>query len=187
MNPLILTLFGEEYAPEPKKAPGKTRAKKNAAGDEPSAEPPETGAVAQKPARKKRAVAQKAKAPKKVVKKIPVVSSSAILNGWQPEKQYYTIGEVAALFKVNTSHIRFWTNEFAMKVRTTRKGDRLYTPDQILEIRTIYYLVKERGFTLAGAKARLKEEKKGVAESVSLKDSLYKLRNQLMAIREQLD
>ena len=105
---------------------------------------------------------------------------------WKGEKNYYSIGEVADLFKVKTSHIRFWTNEFKLKVRTTRKGDRLYTPDQVREIRTIYHLVKERGFTLAGAKARLKSQNKKDMETIDLKDSLIQLRNKLVAIKNQL-
>ena len=102
------------------------------------------------------------------------------------DKQYYTIGEVAELFKVNTSHVRFWTNEFEIKVRTTRKGDRLYTKEHIAEIKTIHHLVKERGFTLSGAKAKLKERKKTEVAAVDLKTSLLQLRSQLAAIRKQL-
>jgi DNA-binding transcriptional MerR regulator len=71
-------------------------------------------------------------------------------------------------------------------VRTTKKGDRLYTPAQIHELCGIYQLVKEKGFTLAGAKAKLKEEKKGPIEAVNLKQSLLKLRSQLSAIRTKL-
>jgi DNA-binding transcriptional MerR regulator len=110
----------------------------------------------------------------------------AVLAGWQAEKQYYTIGEVAGLFKVNTSHIRFWTNQFELKVRTTRKGDRLYTPDLVQELRMIYHLVKERGFTLAGAKAKLKESKKGELEAVNLRQSLLNMRNHLVELRNRL-
>lgn len=102
-------------------------------------------------------------------------------------KQYYSIGEVADMFKVKTSHIRFWTTEFNLKVRTTRKGDRLYNMDQIKELRAIHHLVKERGFTLAGARAKLKEEKKNIeVESVDLKKSLLHLRAKLVAIKNQL-
>lgn len=102
-------------------------------------------------------------------------------------KQYYSIGEVADMFKVKTSHIRFWTTEFNLKVRTTRKGDRLYNMDQIRELRAIHHLVKERGFTLAGARAKLKEEKKKIeVESVDLKKSLLHLRAKLVAIKNQL-
>ena len=109
-----------------------------------------------------------------------------ILDGWDDSKKYYSIGEVATLFKVKTSHIRFWTNEFALKVRTTRKGDRLYTPELVKEIRIIYHLVKERGFTINGAKTKLKEQKKVSVESIDLKQSLLQLRNKLVTIRNQL-
>ena len=116
-----------------------------------------------------------------------LVVANQFLDDWQPEKQYYSIGEVAGFFQINTSHIRFWTKEFSIKVRTTKKGDRLYTPDQIYELRSIYHLVKERGFTLAGARVRLKEEKKKVTEALSLKQSLLKLKKHLTNIRQQLD
>jgi DNA-binding transcriptional MerR regulator len=162
MNPQILTLFGEEPAPEQINAVGKSRASSKKAKD------------------------TKADNGVNASKKKMVSAQADILNGWKAEKQYYSIGEVATLFKVNTSNIRFWTKEFALKVRTTRKGDRLYSPDQIREIQTIYHLVKERGFTLAGAKVKMKTEKKGVVESISLKQSLFKLRNQLVSIRNQL-
>ncbi len=109
-----------------------------------------------------------------------------VLAEWEPAKQYYTIGEVARLFRVNVSNIRFWTNEFKLKVRTTRKGDRLYAPEAIQELRMIYHLVKERGFTLSGAKLRIKENKKAEMKAVSLKQSLQSLRNQLLEIRNQL-
>lgn len=102
------------------------------------------------------------------------------------DKQYYTIGEVADLFKVKTSHIRFWTTEFKLKVRTTRKGDRLYSNEAIKELRAIHHLVKERGFTLAGAKTKLKEQKQVEVEAVDLKKSLTQLRNKLVAIKNQL-
>lgn len=113
-------------------------------------------------------------------------SGPAILAGWKPEKQYYTIGEVAKLFNVRTSHIRFWTTAFELKVRTTRKGDRLYSPDAIGALRVIYHLVKERGFTIPGAKARLKETQKNPVDTLDLRQALLRLRNQLQAIRNEL-
>jgi DNA-binding transcriptional MerR regulator len=112
--------------------------------------------------------------------------SENIPEDWQGSKQYYSIGEVADLFKVKISHIRFWTNEFKLKVRTTRKGDRLYTPGQIRELRAIHHLVKERGFTLSGAKAKLKTQNKIDVETVDLKQSLLQLRNKLVVIRNQI-
>ncbi len=121
---------------------------------------------------------------------VPPKKERAVLanlpDDWHGEKKYYSIGEVAEIFKVKTSHIRFWTNEFKLKVRTTRKGDRLYTPEQIKEIRTINNLVKERGFTIKGAKTRLKAPEKMEVETVDLKQSLLQLRNKLVAIKNQL-
>ena len=136
-------------------------------------------------------VAKKTAKPEKKAKQEAVESTEVegtnIPADWHGEKQYYTIGEVADLFKVKTSHIRFWTNEFNLKVRTTRKGDRLYTTAQIKELRAIYHLVKERGFTLTGAKAKLKEQNKRVVETIDLKDALVQLRGRLVAIRKQLN
>lgn len=129
----------------------------------------------------------------------------ALKPEWAPEKSYYTIGEVALLFGLAPSAVRFWTKEFGMKVRTTPKGDRLYTPKNIGELRAVYHLVKERGFTIAGAKTKLKE---GVATTSSvpsqkkprtskstalphtaamdLRASLLQLRATLLAIRNSL-
>src|SRR5262245_15180536 len=74
------------------------------------------------------------------------------------EKIYYTIGEVAEMFHVNTSHIRFWSNEFdVIRPSTNKKGNRLYTQSDIANVKKIYHLVKEKGFTLKGAKTELKK------------------------------
>lgn len=74
------------------------------------------------------------------------------------EKLYYTIGEVAQMFNVNTSHIRFWSKEFeVIRPATNKKGNRLYTQSDIENFKKIYHLVKEKGFTLKGAKSELKE------------------------------
>lgn len=79
------------------------------------------------------------------------------------EKLYYTIGEVAAMFNVNTSHIRFWSKEFdVIRPATNKKGNRLYTLSDIENFRKIYHLVKEKGFTLKGAKTELKENRNQV-------------------------
>lgn len=107
------------------------------------------------------------------------------IDQWQPEKQYFAIGEVAAFFKVRTSLIRFWTAEFDIKVRTTKKGDRLYTSDQIKQIHTIHQLLKEEGYTILGARARLKEKDQPIL-TANLSDALMKLRNMLMDISNQL-
>ena len=75
-----------------------------------------------------------------------------------------------------------------MKVRTTRKGDRLYTPEQVREINTIYHLVKERGFTISGAKAKLKENRKASIQS-GRPEKIFAgaaSRSKLLHIRKQL-
>ena len=77
-----------------------------------------------------------------------------------PDKRYYGIGEIAKAFNVNTSLIRFWEKEFdILKPKKNAKGNRKFTPDDVKNLEIIYYLVKERGFTLDGAKIHLKENK----------------------------
>lgn len=186
MSTTVLSLFGDEVVPEQVKAVGKSRAvPKEEPKVEKQASPKEKKpAEAKTPAVKKPKPGAKKKTAGKPEKKQEV--KGAILEGWTPDKQYYSIGEVASLFHVATSHIRFWTNEFALKVRTTRKGDRLYSPEQINELRVIYHLVKENGYTIAGAKARLKDTKKAPAQAIDLKQSLLQLRNKLVEIKNQI-
>ena len=182
MSGRILTLFGEEIIPEQIKAVGKSRARKKpeqeeakpAIDTEPPALPAPSDIVTAEPVE---AVVPPA---------VPEQFDEPLPEDWKLDKKYYTIGEVAGLFKVKTSHIRFWTNEFKLKVRTTRKGDRLFTPEQVRELRAIHHLVKERGFTLNGAKARLKTQNNKDVETIDLKQSLLELRNKLMIIRNQL-
>src|SRR3954469_13520056 len=82
------------------------------------------------------------------------------------EKLYYSIGEVARMFEVNTSHIRFWSKEFdIIKPATNKKGNRLFTKVDVDNLKKIYHLVKEKGFTLKGAKVELKEERKREKET----------------------
>jgi len=74
-------------------------------------------------------------------------------------KLYYTIGEVALMFSVNASLIRFWEKEFTIiQPKKNKKGNRLFTPKDILNFNKIYNLVKEQGFTLEGAKNALKNK-----------------------------
>lgn len=108
------------------------------------------------------------------------------LPEFELENKYYTIGEVAALFGVNVSHIRFWTTEFNLKVRTTRKGDRLYNPENIARLRLIHHLVKENGFTIKGAKDKLKNQKQNVSAQVDLKNKLSGLKDKLERIKKNL-
>jgi DNA-binding transcriptional MerR regulator len=103
------------------------------------------------------------------------------------EKNYYSIGETAKMFDVRTSHIRFWTVQFSLKMRTNRKGDRLYTPENIEQLKVIHHLVKEQGFTIAGAKSKLKELKGVKAEDLkkgNILDMVRALKEQLTALRK---
>ncbi|MNX93005.1 hypothetical protein D3C86_1251740 [compost metagenome] len=111
---------------------------------------------------------------------------STALPEFDLENKYYTIGEVAQMFGVNVSHIRFWTTEFSLKVRTTRKGDRLYNPENIGKLRLIHHLVKENKHTIKGAKEQLKARKQAINAQVDLKDKLSSLKAQLERIKRNL-
>lgn len=104
-----------------------------------------------------------------------------------PEKRYYGIGEVARAFGVNTSLIRFWEKEFdALKPKKNAKGNRKFTPQDINNLKLIYHLVKERGFTLEGAKTHLKEEKQQTLSNFQVIEKLQKVKAELLKIKEEL-
>ncbi|WP_242130550.1 MerR family transcriptional regulator [Aestuariivivens marinum] len=104
-----------------------------------------------------------------------------------PERRYYSIGEVAKAFGVNTSLIRFWEKEFdVLKPKKNAKGNRKFTPEDIKNLKFIFYLVKERGFTLEGAKIHLKEEKKETLNNFEIISKLEGIKNQLIKIKEHL-
>lgn len=104
-----------------------------------------------------------------------------------PEKRYYAIGEVAKAFEVNTSLIRFWEKEFdAIKPKKNAKGNRKFTPEDIKNLKFIFHLVKERGFTLEGAKTHLKEEKKKSLSNFEIISKLEGVKYQLIKIKNQL-
>lgn len=108
------------------------------------------------------------------------------LPEWELEDKYYSIGEVAKLFRVNTSHIRFWTSSFRLKPRTTRKGDRLYSKEDIGQLRLIHHLVKEKKHTIKGAQEKLKLRKENVYSGLALRDTLMELRAKLVEMRNLL-
>lgn len=104
-----------------------------------------------------------------------------------PEKRYYGIGEVAKAFGVNASLIRFWEKEFdALKPKKNAKGNRKFTPEDIKNLKFIYHLVKERGFTLDGAKIHLKEEKQETLTNFEIISKLEDVKNQLIKIKQHL-
>jgi len=104
-----------------------------------------------------------------------------------PEKRYYGIGEVARAFGVNTSLIRFWEKEFdVLQPKKNAKGNRKFTPQDIKNLQLIYHLVKERGFTLDGAKIHLKEEKQKTLSNFDIIQKLEGVKAELIKIKNQL-
>lgn len=109
------------------------------------------------------------------------------ISAMRLEKQYYGIGEVANMFHVNTSLIRYWENEFdILKPKKNRKGDRLFRPEDIHNLQLIYHLLRERKFTIEGVKKKLKDEKKSAEQHFEMVQSLQKIRQFLVELKEQL-
>jgi len=103
-----------------------------------------------------------------------------------PEKRYYGIGELAKAFGVNTSLIRFWEKEFdVLQPKKNAKGNRKFTPEDVKNLSLIYHLVKERGFTLEGAKNQLKEQKQKIPD-FDLIQRLESIKAQLLSLKKQL-
>jgi DNA-binding transcriptional MerR regulator len=106
----------------------------------------------------------------------------------QTGKLFYSIGEVANIFNVNTSLIRFWEKEFdIIKPKKNKKGNRLFTQADIDNFHIIYNLAKERGYTLQGVKAKLKEHKKEeTTDDFEVVKTLNRIRQFLIEIKQQL-
>jgi DNA-binding transcriptional MerR regulator len=103
------------------------------------------------------------------------------------EKLYYSIGEVAEMFNVNTSLVRYWEKEFdVIKPKKNKKGNRYFTIEDIENFHIIYYLVKELGLTLKGAKKKLKENREGTKNNFEVVKSLKEIKSLLLEIREDL-
>ncbi|HYX09110.1 MAG TPA: MerR family transcriptional regulator [Bacteroidales bacterium] len=103
------------------------------------------------------------------------------------EKLYYSIGEVADMFDVNTSLIRFWEKEFdIIKPKKNKKGNRLFTRQDIENFHLIYNLVKERGMTLKGAQKKLKENREDTINNFEVVKTLSNIKEMLNEIKESL-
>lgn len=103
------------------------------------------------------------------------------------KKKYYSIGEVSEMLDVKPSLIRFWETEFSqLSPRKNRKGNRTYTEGDIEILRQIYYLVKERKFTLKGAQEKLKQNPKDLEYEVRTRETLLKVRGFLAELKEYL-
>lgn len=104
-----------------------------------------------------------------------------------PEKMYYKIGEIAQAFQVNTSLIRFWEKEFdILKPKKNAKGNRLFTQEDLKNIKLIYNLVKENGFTLDGAKQKLKNNPEKIVNNHEIISRLEAVKASLLQIKNHL-
>ncbi len=104
-----------------------------------------------------------------------------------PDKLYYSIGEVAKAFDVNASLIRFWETEFVeIRPKKNKKGNRLFTKHDIDVLEKIYFLVKEKGHTLDGAKQVLSQEKSSKLE-IDVVQRLENIKNELFLLKNSFD
>ncbi len=104
-----------------------------------------------------------------------------------PDKRYFKIGEIANAFGVNASLIRFWENEFVvLQPKKNKKGNRLFTQDDVKNLQLIYHLVKEKGYTLEGAKNKLKENPEKISDNHQIIVRLENIKNELLKIKNQL-
>jgi DNA-binding transcriptional MerR regulator len=103
------------------------------------------------------------------------------------EKLYYTMGEVTQLFDVNASQIRYYEREFEiLQPKKNKKGNRLFSPEDVENLKIIFSLVKDKGFTLQGAKDYLRSNKSEVKENQKVIDSLERLKQFLLEVKEKL-
>lgn len=111
--------------------------------------------------------------------------------GLKKEKEqrlYYSISEVAQMFDVNESTLRFWEKEFDIICpRKTTKGTRFYKQEDIAAVRLIYHLVKERGMTLAGARQKLKDNREMTIRQEDIVNRLKQIKEELLSLREAFD
>lgn len=104
------------------------------------------------------------------------------------EKIIFSIGEVADMIGENPSLIRYWENQFdALKPQKNKKGNRLFTKDDIQLVKLIYHLVKERGLTLKGAKQKLKDNRDETITNFEIVKRLQSVKDELIGIRDSLE
>ena len=110
------------------------------------------------------------------------------LNKNKNLKLYYSIGEVASMFGVTETLLRFWEKEFpSIKPQKAGRGIRQYTRDDIDVIRKIHYYVKEKGMTLEGARQALKENREGTDVKIEVLDRLKSIRDELQEISKEMN
>ncbi|WP_010252553.1 MerR family transcriptional regulator [Myroides injenensis] len=104
-----------------------------------------------------------------------------------PDKRYYSIGELAKAFDLNTSTIRYWEKEFdIINPKKNAKGNRMFTPADVENLELIHHLLKERGFTLDGAKDYLKNQPKGKIDNFEIIKKLEYIKETLISIKNEL-
>lgn len=115
------------------------------------------------------------------------IQNQKVITPEVSERLYHSITQVASIFQVNTSLLRFWEKEFPqIKLRKNGKGDRLYTKEDIQLIGTIHYLTKQRKFTLEGTREYLKKDKKTVENETEIVQSLLQVKQFLLDIKKSL-
>ena len=103
------------------------------------------------------------------------------------QKLYYSIGEIAKQLNVNNSLIRFWEKEFdIIRPKKNSRGNRIFTKNDVNNILLIHHLLKEKKFTIAGAKKKIRENKHGAIKNYEIIQNLKKIRTQLVDIRDEL-
>lgn len=102
-------------------------------------------------------------------------------------KIYYSMGEVCEIFGVNASLLRFWEEEFPiLKIAKNSRGHRIYTTDDVDNLRLIYHLVKEQGMTLDGARRRMRQNRDSIKREAEVVEKLRSIRNMLAALKAEL-
>ena len=103
------------------------------------------------------------------------------------KKLFYTIGEVSKILNVNVSLVRFWDNEFdIIKPKKNKKGNRLFSENELKNLKIIHHLLKNNGFTIKGAKKALKSKKNDFQKNIFLKERLLEFKKFLVSLRESL-
>jgi DNA-binding transcriptional MerR regulator len=106
----------------------------------------------------------------------------------ESEKHYYSIGEVAKMFNLSISNIRFWEQEFEiLKPKKNKKGDRFFTKQDVSNLKVIYHLLKEKGYTIEGARKKLLQQPDHVSDRIKMIDSLKKIKVFLQSLKDNLD
>lgn len=109
------------------------------------------------------------------------------VQGEKSSKIYYSMGEVSEMLDVNPSLVRFWEQKFdIIKPKKNKKGNRMFTPDDVRNLKTIYHLVKERGMTLAGAQKYMKASRHDIERDMELAERLNSIKALLLEVRQSL-